>query len=419
MTALASRVSAALDARLLADDPAPLALAVSGGGDSVALLHLTADWARTRNRSLVVLHVDHGLNPDSTLWRDRVQRLAERLGAGFRSARWEGPFPSTGLPAAARAARHSLLAEMARDAGARVILTGHTADDLAEGQWMQAEGATLGTLRDWSPSPAWPEGRGLMMLRPLLGERRADLRQFLERRGADWTDDPANADPRFLRSRARIALADRAPDVSPGTRPSGDDRLEVDAHGVIRGPRSLSGEALAFALVVAGGGDRLPRGRRLAGLRERLAREQNFEAGLVGARLMAGSDGMMIVRETGSYRRSGEPRVPLMPGREAVWDGRFALTSDEAGWTAVPLAGRAARLGAADRAVVRALPAAARPGLPVLVRDDGTGPVLAQGRVQVEALAGQRLALGLGQVVHEADLKCRREWRAGDRVSIL
>nr|WP_280636479.1 tRNA lysidine(34) synthetase TilS [Brevundimonas sp. A19_0] len=394
-------------------------MAVSGGGDSVALLHLTADWVRTHTRPLVVLHVDHGLNPDSAVWRSRVEALAQRLGAGFRSARWEGPFPQSGLPAAARAARHAHLADMAREAGARVILTGHTADDVAEGEWMKAEAPTLGTLRDWSPSPAWPEGRGLMMLRPLLGERRADLRHLLQARGEAWMDDPANTDPRFLRSRARVALADRQADIPFRAVGSPPAALDVDPYGVIRAPRALSGEALAFALVVAGGGDRLPRGRRLAALRDRLASGQDFEAGLVGARLMAGADSIMIVRETGNYRRTGEPRVPLVPGRDTVWDGRFALMSAEAGWTVVPLAGRTARLEAEDHALVRALPAAVRPGLPVLVRDDGTGPVLAQSRVRVEALAEERLALGLGQIVHEADLKCRREWRTRDRVSIL
>lgn len=410
---------AALDARLLADDPAPVALAVSGGGDSVALLHLTTDWARKRARPLMVLHVDHGLNPDSAVWRSRVEALAQRLGAGFRSARWGGPFPRSGLPAAARAARHAHLGDMAREAGARVILTGHTGDDVAEGQWMKAEGATLGTLRDWGPSPAWPEGRGLMMLRPLLGERRADLRRLLQARTEDWTDDPANADPRFLRSRARAALADRLPDIPSSANRSPHAALDVYPYGVIRGPRTQSDQALAFALVVAGGGDRLPRGRRLAALQDRLASGQNFEAGLVGARLTAGVDGILIQRETGNYRRTGEARVALVPGQETVWDGRFALMSDEAGWTVVPLAGRAARLGANDRATVQDLPAAVRPGLPVLVRDDETGPVLAQSRVRVEALAGERLALGLGQIVHEADLKCRREWRMRDRVSIL
>ena len=83
----------------------------------------------------------------------------------------------------------------------------HTADDMAESDWMRDRGATLGALREWSPSPSWPQGRGLMLLRPALAERREDLRAYLTTRGAQWVEDPGNADPRFGRSRARAALA--------------------------------------------------------------------------------------------------------------------------------------------------------------------------------------------------------------------
>ena len=395
-------------------------MAVSGGGDSVALLHLTHAWAVANGRSLAVLHVDHGLNPDSRIWKDRVRDLANRLGAGFQSARWEGPHPDTGLPAAARAARHARLADMARAAGARVILTGHTADDVAEGHWMQAAGATLGTLRDWSPSPAWPEGRGLMLMRPLLGERRAALRDWLTAQGIGWIDDPANADLRFGRSRARQALAERTEAaVHRQHRPLRADGISVDQWGVIAMPRDVSPRTLAFGLVVAGGGVRPPRGDRLARLGERISAGENFAAGLVGARLIADAGGLTLVREPGDYRRRGEPTVGLIPGVGTVWDGRFALMVDEPGWWVVPLAGRAARLGREDRAIVTALPAVVRPGLPVLIRDDETGPVLAQSGARVEALAACRLALGLGQVKHEADLKCRREWRTDGRAPIL
>ncbi|MDZ4113996.1 MAG: tRNA lysidine(34) synthetase TilS [Brevundimonas sp.] len=395
-------------------------MAVSGGSDSVALVHLAHEWAVAHGRSLAVLHVDHGLNPDSRVWHDRVRDMAARLGAAFHSARWEGPWPETGLPAAARSARHARLAEMARAIGARVILTGHTADDVAEGRWMQAEGSTLGTLRDWSPSPAWPEGRGLMLLRPLLGERRAALRDWLKAAGVDWIEDPANTDIRYGRSRARRALADGAEAAVPQQdRSASSDGISADQWGVIRAPRDTEPRALAFGLVVAGGGVRPPRGDRLARLSERIAAGENFTAGLAGARLVAGTDGLMLVREAGDYRRRGEPVLDLPPGVEAAWDGRFALRVDEAGWRVAPLAGRAARLGREDRAVVAGVPAAVRPALPVLIRDDETGPVLAQSGARVEALAACRLALGLGQVKHEADLKCRREWRTDGRAPIL
>lgn len=413
-------MKAALAARLLANDPAPVAVAVSGGGDSVALLHLAREWAVAHGRSLAVLHVDHGLNPDSRVWHDRVRDMAGRLGTEFHGAGWEGPWPDTGLPAAARAARHARLADMALTVGARVILTGHTADDVAEGRWMQAEGSTLGTLRDWSPSPAWPEGRGLMLLRPLLGEQRAALRDWLTAQRIDWIEDPANSDLRYGRSRARRALAagERAP-VPQQDRSLRTAGISADEWGVIRMPRDTEPRALAFGLVVAGGGMRPPRGDRLARLAQRIAAGENFTAGLAGARLIAEAEGLTLVREAGDYRRRGEPVIDLIPGVEAVWAGRFALTVDEPGWRVAPLSGRAARLDGHDRTVLAGLPAAVRPGLPVLIRDDETGPVLAQSRARVEALAACRLALGLGQVEHEADLKCRREWRTDGRAPIL
>lgn len=404
----------------MANDPTPVAVAVSGGGDSVALLHLSQAWARRHGRQLSVLHIDHGLSPESGVWQDRVRDLAERLGASFHQARWEGPRPDAGLPAAARAARHARLADMARRVGARVILTGHTADDVAEGHWMQADGSTLGSLRDWSPSPAWPEGRGLMMFRPLIEERRAELRAWLTGQGEGWIDDPSNADPRFGRSRARKALAEGVPAIVPVRHsPQVPGDIAVDALGVIRADRRIPARTLAFGLVIAGGGDRLPRGRRLAALRQRIESGEVFEAGLVGARLVAGADGLMLVREPGDYRRKGVPRTQLVPGREAVWDGRYALTVDQPGWQVVPLSGRMARLDRTDATFVARVPAAVRPGLPVLVRDDRDGPVLAWREARVLSLAGQRLALALGQVGTEADLKCRREWRMDGRVPIL
>ncbi|HAV51500.1 MAG TPA: PP-loop family protein, partial [Brevundimonas sp.] len=67
---------------------------------------------------------------------------------------------------------------------------------------------------------------------------------------------------------------------------------------------------------------------------------ENFTAGLAGARLIAEAEGLTLVREAGEYRRRGEPVIDLIPGVEAVWDGRFALTVDEPGWRVAPLSGR-------------------------------------------------------------------------------
>lgn len=404
---LTDRVFRALDARLERDADHPLALALSGGGDSMALLDLACDWARMRGRRVLALTVDHGLNPDSADWSRRAEAAARAAGADWRGLAWTGPKPATGLPAAAREARHRLLAGAARDAGARVILTGHTADDVAESDWMRARGSTLGTLRDGSPSPVWPEGRGLMLMRPLLGETRAALRDHLAVRGLDWIEDPANADPRFGRSRARAALAAAPGRGRPLTLPplrGGSLPLPL-GEGVFEVDRAAGGRALATAMVCAGGGQGTPRGHRIETIRARLAAGEAFDAVLAGARISAGGETVIIHRNPGEYRRSPLPDLPLTPGFEAVFDGRLGLTADEAGWRAVPAAGRMAALSAADRAALSLLPAAARGAAPVLIRDGEPRPVLAAGKARIVDWAARRLIMALDQTPHERDLQ--------------
>ena len=74
---LTDRVDAALDRRLERDIANPVAVALSGGGDSLALLLMTADWARRRGRRVLAITVDHGLNPDSAAWTERAAAMAE------------------------------------------------------------------------------------------------------------------------------------------------------------------------------------------------------------------------------------------------------------------------------------------------------------------------------------------------------
>jgi len=87
---LLQSITPILDRRLRAASPAPLAVALSGGGDSLALLLLAKAWADDHGRRIVVLTVDHGLNPDSADWTARCARTAGRLGLDFRALAWTG-----------------------------------------------------------------------------------------------------------------------------------------------------------------------------------------------------------------------------------------------------------------------------------------------------------------------------------------
>ena len=373
-----------------------------------------ADWTRANGRRLLALTVDHNLNAMSADWTGFAGETARALKADWRGLSWDEAAPGPGLTARARAARHGLIAEAARAAGARVVLLAHTLDDVAEADWMRARGSTLGRVREWSPSPVWPQGRELMLLRPLLDERREALRDDLRARGQGWIEDPANADERFGRSRARAALAGAEDGLVLPTR--SQLRFDHPPHegegeggrlawaGVLDIPREASASTLAAALLCAGGQAVPPRGERLAALKARLAAGEDFVAGLSGARVEAEGATVLLMREPGEMKRRPPAPVALAPGVPAVWDGRFEITAREGGWRVEAAAGRLALLAEADRRILGGLPAAARGALPVLVRDGESGPILAWRGATVRALGARRLRLALGETTQEADL---------------
>lgn len=394
----------------------------------MALLEIVSAWARQSHRRLLAITVDHGLSPGSADWLRRCEAASRALGADWILRRWDGHKPATGLPAAARRARHALIGDAAREAGAKVVMLAHTADDIAEADWMRARGSTLGRLREWSPSPAWPEGRGLMLLRPLLREGREDLRAVLRAAGRDWIEDPANADERFGRSRARKSLSllplgqgrertetegGRVFGAIPQIDPSSDQlayRLALRAPGPLRlgvgfeSGRSIDANMLAAVLLCAAGGDVPPRRDRLDRLIVRLGSGEDFTVTLSGARIQTNDERVSIGREPGEMRRRAPADVPLVLDRPAVWDGRYEVIAREPGWTVTAALGRLNALSTADRAIVGTVVAWGRAALPVLIRDGSPAPVLAWRQAEVRSLAPRRLGLALGETTQECDL---------------
>lgn len=409
---LADQVRPILDRRLLTDVDAPLAVALSGGGDSLALVLIAADWARDAGRRLLVLTVDHRLQAQSAAWTQACARTAERLGAAFRALSWEGPKPAAGLSAAAREARHRLLAEAARQAGARVILMGHTAGDLAEAAAMRARGSTVPDAREWAPSPAWPEGRGVFLLRPLLGVSREEIRTWLRGRGETWIEDPANSDPASARARARAAGA-AVPDgdARPREPTALAEACRLDLGSGIRLPRQAIREAdpaaaqafLGIAAVCVGGGDRRPATERLRRVRQILAGPATLAATLAGGRIEADADEVSVLREPGEARRGGLPTLYLTPGHPLVWDGRFEFTAARAGLHVDRLEGVSRRLPPEQQQALRLLPPKARLGLPVVVEGGRVAcPVLAEVEgVEMRPLVADRLFAACGLVERE------------------
>ncbi len=445
----ADSVIAILDARLQRRISAPIVVALSGGGDSLALLLMAKAWADGAGRRLIAATIDHRLQSAGADWARWCADRAGALGVEHQILAWEGPKPATGLPAAARQARHALLADLARREGAGVILMGHTADDALEAAAMRAAGSTTPSPREWGPSPAWPEGRGVFILRPLLACRRAALRAWLTARGETWIEDPANTDPRYARARARAGLdtlpsalrgrdggasadvpdfvrrgsaggrrAD-APAPDPCPQGGGEMRLACSAPGgaLVFERAALDRHTLSAGLLSASGGHRPPPGPAVDRLLERLAGREAFTATLAGAKICTTDDRIVIARESGEFRRRGAPELALAADETTVWDGRFALSTDESGLAVRPLGGLAARLCASETKALQGVPALARAALPAVV--DGAGrvscPILAQGGpVRAESLVVARFLAAAGAIAQEETL-----WRVAkaDRTS--
>lgn len=182
-------------------------LAVSGGADSTALMHLAATW-RARNKGacrLEVLCVDHGLRPEAAGEAEGVARQACDLGLPATVLRWDGAKPTSGVQAAARAARYALMLGHIRcavaDTSRAALVTAHHRDDLAETVLMRlARGAGVDGL-----AAIHPIGRreGIAILRPLLRVAKSRLEATLRAAGVTWVEDPSNADPRFERAKLR------------------------------------------------------------------------------------------------------------------------------------------------------------------------------------------------------------------------
>jgi tRNA(Ile)-lysidine synthase len=186
-----------------------IAVAVSGGADSVALLRLLLEARHEFGVVLSIAHFNHKIRgPEADADEAFVRTLAEKYDLAFHAGRADTPeiarVHHLGLEAAARQLRHDFFRELIRQNNANKVATAHTLDD-------QAETVLLRLMRGTGTkglAGIYPEikGEGGSVVRPLLGARRAELRAWLESIGQTWREDSTNADLSFTRNRVRHKL---------------------------------------------------------------------------------------------------------------------------------------------------------------------------------------------------------------------
>lgn len=342
----ASVFAAALAGLSLPPQPR-IALAVSGGGDSLALCLLFQEWAAEKSATLLALTVDHGLRPDSAAEALKVQDILRPLGIPHKILRWTGGKPESHLQERARAARYGLLTGACREEGFDYLAVAHNLEDQAETFWMRlAHGSGLDGLAGMA---AARDLGGVTLIRPLLGLTRQQLRDVCAAACTEWIEDPSNANEKYLRVRLRqmeelLAAEGLTPQrLGDVLQKLGAARAALEAVTTALETQVVTyyGEgyaALHLAPLAAAPADiqrrllsRLlqkiapqdyPAGfDALEGLRDALAAPEFAGVTLAGAEVApAGAGAVFFLREAAAL----PPAAPLREG--LVWDRRFRFT---------------------------------------------------------------------------------------------
>ncbi|MEZ5917210.1 MAG: tRNA lysidine(34) synthetase TilS [Parvularculaceae bacterium] len=404
--------------------PRRVVIALSGGADSTALAHLCAPLHASGDAEILALTVDHGLRAGAAEEARRASGYARALGVPHRVLTWDGEKPTSGVQAAARAARYRLLIGAAENFGASTIMTAHHADDQAETVLMRMKrGAGPRGLSAMAETSFVAAGAGpaMVLARPLLAYRKRDLVGLLRAHGHPFIEDPSNADPAFERVRVRHALAAGAGPgfdalIEMSRRAAAvavdDERRERAAFDDLDGrfhpwggASFLSRDGLADAGLAArlihavGGGAHRPhhdRARAAMGVAA-----SGHRASLGGTLIRPWRGRTWVLREPAAVlgRAGVAPAgvVRLAPGARTCWDGRFVVANTgEDALTLAALAAAPLASNLAENAVFDDFdgPAEAKAAMPVAVRDSGrvAGPSGSSGGgdIAFEALAPER-----------------------------
>ena len=348
MSAVAAAFTAAMETFAPFENAPRLAVAVSGGADSLSLCFLARDWTAARGGRVTALTVDHGLRPESAEEARQVAACMARHGIEHKVLSWLGEKPGTRLQEAARAARYRLMCGWCRDNAILHLLLGHHADDQAETVlYRLIRGSGLDGLTGMS---AVTDSAEVRLLRPLLGCRAADLRRFLRSYGEVWVDDPSNQDARFVRTHlramrasldaaglrqpvllaaaARMAAARTAMQASVvallarccRVHPMGFARL--DRAVMAAAPVEIGAKAFTRIVTMIGGSKRECAAEGARRMYERLFRADDRTNASLGRCLLVGDrPDVLVCRE----RRHLPPPRFLHSNEEILGDGRFRL----------------------------------------------------------------------------------------------
>ncbi len=327
-----------------------IAVAVSGGADSMAGALLTNAWARSRGGRAVGVIVDHGLRQESAEEASLVAQRLSALGIENRILEWRGDKPEANVQAGARKARYDLISRYCADQAILHLVLGHHQEDQAETFLMRlSRGSGLYGLASMAALQELPDHR---ILRPLLTLSKSRLLATLQTEGVDWVEDPSNQNPKYTRSRVRALLPTlKAEGLSSvriaetvqrlGLARSGTEvavsaalarAASIHPAGVAfldpaqlqRLPHDVALRCLARLLTTISGGAYGPRLERLERLYEKISSGLSSGVTLAGCRLIPWRERLVVCRENRQI-----PHKTLVAGTLTRWDDRFDVMLSE------------------------------------------------------------------------------------------
>lgn len=320
-----------------------LAVAVSGGADSTALLLLAKE-----THPVTALIVDHALRAESAAEAHTVVQLCETIGVPHATLVWQGDKPEANIQAEAREVRYRLMADWCKGQGVKYILTAHHRDDQAETLLMRlARGSGVYGLAGMARTRSM--GADIQLLRPLLSVSKSALINYLERVGQNWIEDPSNQVDRFDRVKIRNFLkepplegftAERLAATSARLKRTRNalehyesiwlqravkeglagelylDRLELSTE-----PVEIILRGLASMCRYVSGSKFVPRMEKLHRLHTALLEDGFAGQTLLGVQISSLKDGrLLFVRELAAIPSK------TLPEETSIWDNRFEFT---------------------------------------------------------------------------------------------
>ncbi len=339
--------SARLDALGPFEDGPHIAVAVSGGRDSMALCLLAHEWAKRYGGRISALTVDHQLRPESALEARQVGIWLSSRGIMNHVLNWVGPKPASGVQAAARNARYTLMEQWCRQTGVLHLLLGHHQEDQAETVLFRlSRGSGLDGLAGMSAIRERPHCR---LLRPLLDVPRARLTAYLQGCKQAWIEDPTNENPKYARTHlkeligiedkagfsienltklasrcahARVALEQEAANIMArccAIDPAGFAKLDIET--LKSAPVEISLRVLSRIIRCIGGHSYGPKPGSLEQVHQLVMENKLCRRTLGGCLLSLRRHELFVFREN----RNLPAPAPVTQSQSVLWDNRFRI----------------------------------------------------------------------------------------------